>query len=231
MSDVIEISSNEYENALDWGNRHNEEFYNFLPLGEFYSLAVQGGLDTGCDIDQIWPAITQAKSIFDIGAGYGRAINQIIVRGYEGKLACIERCEKNHQFLTSQYSRRVDVIKGDIQTTPIKQTFDLILWLWTGITEFSKNEQLSVLQKIYQLLNKGGKLVFDTMSHTLNNLNALTFNQQTRIVKTRYGIDYCYLPSPEELDSYQQALKFESVNTIDYQSTTGRPRVLHIWSK
>jgi hypothetical protein len=40
----------------------------------------------------------------------------------------------------------------------------------------SHNEQRCVVEKIYNLLNNGGHFIFETMTHTLDNLNAQTVN-------------------------------------------------------
>ncbi len=47
------------------------------------ACAIDRGLDTGCDLEQIFPQLTAAKTLLEVGAGYGRALQHLQRLGYQ----------------------------------------------------------------------------------------------------------------------------------------------------
>jgi phospholipid N-methyltransferase len=201
-----------------------------VPLDEFYKNAVIGGLDSGKDIDVIMPYVNAAESILEVGAGYGRVLNHLITRGYKGKLSGIERSGKLCKWLNSQYQQRVMILKGSLMTITHQEKYDLILWMWTGLAEFSKDEQITGLKKMLQYLNPEGKIILDMVPLTEKTLNTVALTVQEHIFETKYGTDHCYLPSEEEITGYAHAIGLNKVEKIAYKPLPERTRLFYILS-
>lgn len=211
-----------------WNNYSNYKLYNQMPLDYFYNTAVKSGLDTGKDITLIMPYIQKAKAILEVGAGYGRVVNHLIQKGYKGELVAVERSDKFYPWLCSQYQERVEIIQGDVKQLVLNKRFDVILWMWSGISEFSKFEQLPMIEKLISLLNQGGFFIFDTVSPEEKTLNSINVAEQEHIIKTEYGTDYCYIPTDKEINNYADNLGLKIVECIKYQPIINRNRYLYI---
>ncbi|MFN7096235.1 MAG: methyltransferase domain-containing protein [Gammaproteobacteria bacterium] len=211
-----------------WSNTDNIDLYENMPLDEFYKIAVTGGLDFGKDIDLIMPYIHSAESILEVGAGYGRVLNHIITRGYSKKLACIERSKKLCQWLKSQYQHRATIHEGSIMTIVSQEKYDLILWMWTGLTEFGQLEQPIVLKKLFEQLMVDGKIILDMVPLAEKPLNTLELTVQEHIIQTKYGIDHCYIPSEQQINNYAHQLGLKIIEKISYKSLPERTRLLYV---
>ena len=146
-----------------WINVDNAELYEKMPLDFFMSVAAQGGLDTCNDVAAIKNYIDNAVSILEIGAGYSRVINFILKQNYNGQITAIERNLKLYQHLQQVYSDKITLVNTDIQKVKLNTKYDLILWMWTGICEFSKPEQQAVIKMLADYLSPQGFLIIDTI--------------------------------------------------------------------
>jgi len=126
MTDEIAIVD---EELLVWSNTDNTAIYENMPIDEFYKIAVLSGLDTGKDIEVIWKYIQSAKSILEVGAGYGRVLNHLITRGFNGTLSAVERSKKLSHWLKSQYQHCVTLHEGTVMAAKSGRQYDLILWM------------------------------------------------------------------------------------------------------
>jgi SAM-dependent methyltransferase len=218
-----------------WANSENAFIYEKMPLHYFQDSAVNAGLDNGCDVKEISNYIMNAKRILEVGAGYGRVLNSIISSGFRGGLVAVEREPKLCQMLEKIFADKVQVFCADIRNFKPQNTFDLILWMWVGITEFSRHEQLSVLARISNFLNKKGFFIFDIIPIEYETTNAAIVNinasRNYRVISTPYGSDYCYYPTPAEIDSYVQLCGLRKVKVMTYKTKTNRIRQLYITQK
>lgn len=214
-----------------WSNTDNIEFYENLPLDEFYKTAVIGGLDSGKDVDVIMPYVNAAQSILEVGVGYGRVLNHLIIRGYKGRLSGIERSKKLCQWLKSQYQPRAMILEGSLMTITHQEKYDLILWMWTGLAEFSKDEQIVALEKLMEYLKPEGKIILDMVPLTEKTLNMLALTVQEHVFETKYGTDHCYISSEEEIMDYAQKIGLKNVEKISYKSLPERTRLFYILSR
>ncbi|MGD9153719.1 MAG: class I SAM-dependent methyltransferase [Gammaproteobacteria bacterium] len=213
----------------NWSNTDNINIYKNMPIEAFYQGAVQGGLDTGVDVKNLEKYIDKAKSILEVGAGYGRVLSHILNQGYTGKLVAIERDKKFYQFLQSQFYGRVKIFCSDVMNFCPDDKFDLILWVWASIFEFSKNEQAQVVSHLGNMLNKNGLLILDVLPIECVSINATKLNSHDRVIETPYGKDYCYVPSDDEIMRYAQQADLAHCEDLIYHTTVGRERRLSIF--
>ncbi len=215
----------------DWTNKDNKNFYGKMSFKSFIAGAIQGGLDTCNDVQALTKYILTSRSILEIGAGYGRVLTHIINMGYQGDIYAIERIEKFHSYLKSQFKNKAHIFCADISNFKTNLKFDLILWMWASICEFSKKEQLPILSKLTSLLNKNGRLVLDIIPIECKTINATDFDEHNRVINTRHGKNYGYFPSAEELGTYASKLNLRSIECITYETQTQKKRNLYVLQK
>lgn len=203
-----------------WTNSHNVDIYNKMPLDYFKKEAINGGLDNGCDVKAISKYVKSSRSILEVGAGYGRVLDYIIKDGFKGELIALEREPKLCRILKKQF-KRVDVICDDIIFFKIEKKFDLIIWLWAGLCEFSRSEQIFALANLIAHLDENGLLIFDLVPITCKTVRAIAFDKHNKIITTPYGNDYNYFPSYAAIKRYAQQLNCKT-KTIIYVTKTNR---------
>lgn len=214
-----------------WENADNAQFYASVPLNLLPDFAIKAGLDTGCDIELLYPYIAKAGAILEVGAGCGRALRHIIDRGYKGKMVAIERSQQYCSFLESQFSDTVTIINADIKNLEITNKFDLILWLWSGIGDFSKEEQLPILKKLSGYLNANGIIALDIILPTSRPFGATDSSNNQYYVFPSSNNDCCvrvYNPLPHEIDEYGEKLGCKFIKHTSYKTPTDKDRMLYL---
>jgi phospholipid N-methyltransferase len=227
---VLAYTSNTKKNNIDWNNSENNTFYERVNADGLKKLAEQAGLASCCDIELIKPYWSHAQSILEVGAGYGRVIDYLLNQGYSGKITAIERCQVLFNHLTPLYADKVNLINDDLLTHNFKnEKFDLILWLWSGMADFSPLEQKTLVKSLTQHLAKNGKIIVDTLSNTILPLNVFQNSIQTTYLLTFEGaIIHVYSPSFKEIQQYAKYAKLEKVEHISYSTPNKRDRIIHI---
>lgn len=165
-----------------------------------------------------------------MAGGYGRVTKRLINNGYQGKIHIVERSQCYYEHLIKHYSHRAYITQQDIQHFCPIQKVEAVLWMWSGIGDFSKKEQLSILKRICTWLKPGGTLVLETILHTSVPNNATINEGQSFVIFTEYGTFYGYKVSAEEIQEYGEQLGFKYIKHINYLTPLGRPRVVHILS-
>lgn len=127
----------------------------------------KSGLDDNADLKLIWPLIKHSNSILEVGAGYGRALEFLMNKNYQGKISALERSKKLFQTLLARYPENVHLFNESIQKFNTGK-YDAVLWLWAGVSDFSEDEQITTIGLLADLLEPGGQLIIDTMTQ-LNN--------------------------------------------------------------
>ncbi len=218
---------------IKWGNNGIAHYYENVPIKDFQDFITKGGLDNGCDIELIYPFIKSRKTLLEVGAGYGRVIEHLIEKGDPFEIYGIERSKHFFEYTQNKFkdNTQVHLILKDIQQYEDDTKFDAILWMWAGISDFPKTEQLQVLEKLSTHMNDHGIFIIETIKHTLVPKNATASDAQSYMIETHYGNLYGYLPSPTEIKNYAQALGLTYAQELNYQTTTGRDRVIHILRK
>lgn len=214
-----------------WCNASNNQFYESLKAeGLKYYAKEKAGLDTGCDLDMITSYLEAATSILEVGAGYGRVLNYILKNNFSASVTAIERCKTLFDHLKLNYGNKVNLIKLDINHCHIQKNFDLILFLWSGIADFSSKEQLLVIKKLARLLTPSGKLILDIIPPNITPLGAIDQNKKNFCLNIYNFINNIYIPNNNEIEKYAEEADFKNIQHLKYKTRTNRKRFLYILS-
>ncbi len=211
------------------GNDSNKQFYNTVPLDVFQSLTQQGGFDECIDLELIEKDIPTSASIIEVGAGYGRCVDFLLNRKQEAKILAVEQSPQLSKVLEDKYKNQpsVQVINDDIKTVVIPDKADVVLWLFSGLLDFSKEEQPVVLKRLRSFLKNDGKLFID-----IPQLAALTIAKYTSaqdiFMETPYGNISTFLPSVKEMEAYALQAGFSKVAVTDYHTSTEKKRSIYM---
>ena len=220
------------KNGTTWTNYDNQEFYETLSLEDFKKFAACAGLTAYSDLRAIDEYIKPSKSILEIGAGFGRVIDYLL-KNYPAKsVVGIESCQKLFDFLTRKYkaNSQVRILKQDIHSLKIDLKQDLILWMWSGVADFSPLEQTIILKNLKAILSDQGVLIVDTISPNRTPVGMEKQEPQVFLLNYHGSTIHTYSLTNEEIDTYAQELLLK-VKHLDYITTTGRIRSLHIFTK
>lgn len=208
-----------------WCNSDNEDFYNHIQLNDFVELA---GLSNGLDV-QLATELMGGKDqpVLEMGAGTGRVVGHLLARGYQ-KVHALERSNWVEQIHTHH---RDAVKRGHLkihhcalQDFQTETRFSTILWLFCGITDFSGEEQLSMLRHLTSLLDGKGRLIVDIPLGTTN-ANSVQ-GQEHAIIQEGVPTYRGHVPTSTQMEGYAQALSYGQCALVPYVTTTGRSRAL-----
>lgn len=215
---------------VDSMNDKNIGFYNNLGVEPFKKLSEIGGFSSHIDLEIIYPHIKDSKSIVELGAGYGRCLDYFIDKGFHGKLIAVEKAKPYLDYLKKNYSHKAEILDKDIKKLELPEKVDTILWMFSGIIDFSPEEQMEVLKRLNGLLNEKGKLAID-----IPKLGFQTYadhsDEQHLKFESEYGLLECYIPSWEDMTEYQVKCGFSHVIRLGYKTTTEKERTIYILSK
>ena len=223
-----QIAKYSYMNNFEWKNKNNAIFYDQIPKELFDKTALESGLNSGCDIDILQPYINSARTILEIGSGYGRVVQYILQFNFAGKLYALERNHKMCEHLRENFCHSVDIIEQDVFDFKTEKKFDLILACWTTICEFSKEEQSVLIKKLSNMLTADGKLVFDSIFDKPRNSSYC--NCQNHVVHNEYSSLYGYIPSLAEIKAYALDSNFKTTKIIYYITDSNRERAMFVLS-
>ena len=224
-------SPNKMVENYDWDNNTNAQFYNLITPVELQKFAKKGGLNSGCDLHCLEPYWTKASSILEVGAGYGRVIDCLTRRGYSGRITAIERSQTLLQALQKKYHDNPNVALLELDThncDQIAEKFDLILFLWSGLADFSAEEQPKIVKGLSRLLTKGGKLIIDNFLLDRTPLNAVQLKKQTYAFMLNNLTKYIYEPSVDEINEYAENAGLSYRKILNCTSDAIRNRQLHV---
>jgi len=207
----------------------NINFYRNIQIEKFKELAGVTGFDTGVDIDQIYPQIKDAKSIAELGVGYGRAIEQLLERGFEGKIYGIERIESFVNYMEKEYNNEnLFMLHQDIEELELPEKVDAVLWLWSGILEQNLERQKDSICRIRKYLKTGGKLFIEAPQDKIKFVG-MKINKHYIRVEMEWGTLDAYMPYEEDMQLIKESCHYKSLEMIKYQSVTGLDRVFYIF--
>ena len=217
-------------------NDHNVNFYNAINLRTFTASA---GLDSCPDLETMEAALTPDRGsmkVLEVGAGYGRVVRWLLGKGY-GKVVAIERSVAADEIERRQADEvaagRLEFLRQDVRDLATEERFDLILWMFSGISDFSPEEQHRVLGNLAKHLAPGGQLVLDLPPTQRS--NATRVEGKTQVIEipglpTYHGT----VPTVSDIEGLAQRLGFAQVEQIPYQPLSGQPerdRVLYVLSE
>ena len=207
------------------GNDSNRIFYNTVPLEVFQSLTQQGGFDECIDLELIEKHIAASASIMEVGAGYGRCVDFLLKKKQEAKILAIEQSPQLSKVLLDKYKNqpKVQVLHEDIKTLVLSDKMDIVLWLFSGMLDFGKEEQPVVLKRLRSFLKDDGKLFID-----IPQLAELTVAKYTSaqdiVMETPYGNITTFLPAWRDIENYASQAGFSKVSVIHYNTSTEKKR-------
>ncbi len=211
-------------------NDYNLSFYNNLGITSLRNFAKIGGFDTYTDLDLIFDQIKNAASVLEIGAGYGRCIDYLLSRSYQGEIVAVEICAAYHQYLLQHYGDKVNLLHRDIKKLSLQKSVAVALWMWSGIIDFSRKEQEQNILKIFQLLGKDGKLFIDVPKFGIQTI-AEHQDDKHLYFDTQYGKLYCFMPDYKDMEKYALTAGFEGITYFDYYTATGKERTIYTLQK
>lgn len=211
-------------------NDKNIQFYNNLGVEPFKKLSEIGGFSSHKDLELVFPYIEDSGSIVEVGAGYGRCLDFFINRGFEGKLIAVEKATPYLEYLRRHYSDRVEILDADVKKLELSEKVDTILWMFSGIIDFSKEEQVRTLKRLAGFLNEKGKLVVDIPKLGFRTYAEHQDEQHLRF-DSEYGLLECYIPSLEDMTDYQELAGLSGFIRLDYATTSGKQRTIYILTK
>ncbi len=110
-----------------------------------------------------------AGRVLDVGAGTGRLSIAMALAG--AQVTSVEQdanfralMKRNIEEQPKEVRTRIDIIKGDILNFSTARRFPMIIL--SGVLEsfFKRAQRFDVLKRFHELLNSGGRLVFDLLS-------------------------------------------------------------------
>lgn len=207
----------------------NIDFYRNIQIEKFKELAGVTGFDTGVDIDQIYPQIKDAKAIAELGVGYGRAVEQLLERGFEGKIYGVERVKSFMNYMEKEYNNEnLFMLHQDIEELDLPEKVDAVLWLWSGILEQNLEQQQDSICKIRKYLKTGGKLFIEAPQDKIKFVG-MKINKHYIRVEMEWGTLDAYMPYEEDMQLIKEACHYKSLEMIKYQSVTGLDRVFYVF--
>jgi SAM-dependent methyltransferase len=215
---------------MTWKNNDNAVFYAKTPTKIHKRYASIGGLANYSDLKLIQSHILQARSILEVGAGYGRVIEYLLKKGVPGKIYAMERCQKYCAILQKKFLNKIEIFNIDLFNFNIEIKFDLILWLWSGITDFSKSEQPIAMNIIAKHLNRRGTFVIDTIAHAVKPSNVKVLKSRCYVAQVGKYVLHGYIPSPKTILKYGEKLGFAEIRQLPYLTSSNRPRSMYILS-
>lgn len=208
-------------------NKNNFRFYKNIGVENLRELSMIGGFDSCKDMELSWPHIQNSKRILELGAGSGRCIQYLVDKGFDGEIVAIEQSDDFFKFLEENHKSSATLIHGDFVEYNFEGKFDSVLWMWSGILDFSEDEQLLSLEKIQNLLNDKGVLAIDTPRIGFKTFAQHGQDEQHLHLETTFGDLHCYIPSKDDLDKMSKKAGFTSIEAIDYNTSTDKERTIY----
>jgi ubiquinone/menaquinone biosynthesis C-methylase UbiE len=163
MSEVS-YKSVDKSSKVFYGYRQNISFYENLELTNYEDFAKASGLADREDVLALLPYLSQAKSILEVGAGFGRAVDALLCFCPTAKITALEVCSHMCHFMQRRYidDFNVRVIQADFLGSSLTHhSFDLVTMFWSTLTSFSIEEQQRCFHRMAKLLTENGRFAVD----------------------------------------------------------------------
>ncbi len=239
-----EASKRKRQKTADRVNQANKSFYAslFSPgAGGTKPHYTDAGLHQCADLKlardkDMLPRDKRAR-ILEFGPGDGRVLKFLLANGYND-ITAIERDAAAVGKLRKKFAGRVTIIKGDFTQYRSKTTYDCILWLWCGFSDFSSEGQQAMLHQAMSLLTPGkGKLLLD-IARPKSDANVTSIGgdkvykggtySHTRVIGN--SIYRAYMPDSREVRHWLLAMKrgglVNNSRSVDYAPIGSRRRAL-----
>lgn len=211
-------------------NQKNAAFYDNIGIKTFMDLSHAGGFDSWIDLQNAYRYIQPNERILEIGAGYGRCIDFLLQKEHVGTIYAIEQSTVLCDYLREKYLDKAVIIEGDIYKSYLPERVDAALWMWSGIIDFSIEEQIHTINHIAEMLSEKGKLFIDVPRLGVKTIAVHTDAQQLKM-KTEFGEMECYIPNEFEIKDAALKSGFRRVDEINYETSTNKLRTMYILLK
>jgi SAM-dependent methyltransferase len=211
-------------------NDQNLLFYNNIGLDPFMELSVKGGFSSYKDMEMIASYIPADASVLELGAGFGRCLNYFIENGHKGKLTGIEYSKPLVKYLQEKFQGKAEILNADIKQLELKEKYDIALWMWSGIIDFSSEEQILSCKRIYDVLNANGRLFIDVPRLGVQTI-ANHLDHQHLVLTTEYGEIHAFIPDKHDMENIKEKVGFARLEKIEYATATDKKRTVYMLEK
>lgn len=220
------------EDLLGWTNDDNQRaYYNQPAIKQVLpGFAELGGLHGGCDIDAAFDYIAGAKRLLEVGAGYGRVVDALLRRGFQGAVDVVERSQVFCGEL-KRFGDKITVHHQDVRAFKPDEPYDVVLSMWSGISDFPSAEQASLVETLSGFLCIGGRLILDTSVAGQKPLNARFATEQAYSIFKDGCAAKGYIPSEAEMLAYAKNASLVVVQHFTYITATQRQRKLYVFER
>ena len=211
-------------------NDKNLLFYKNIGLSPFMELSDKGGFSSYKDMELIAPYISDNASILELGAGFGRCLEYFVKKGHKGKLTAVEFVLPLVEHLKEKFAGKTEIINADIKKLDLPAKYDVALWMWSGIIDFSKEEQLESCKRIYTLLHEKGRLFIDVPRMGVQTI-ASHIDNQNLLLSTDYGEIHAYIPNDKDMENVRSIVGYSRLVKIEYSTSTDKKRTVYMLEK
>lgn len=149
---------------------NNDKFYDTLTVDTLDKVAEETfGTEPPSDFCEFEKYINEGDSVLEVGAGTGRIgleliKKQILYTGVEKQSKFLDIFKKNLNKLNNSNLNNIVLLNCPFENISEKYQFDVIIFPWTVMGDFSKSEQNRILGKTYNKLRVGGVCLIDNPS-------------------------------------------------------------------
>lgn len=140
---------------------NNDKFYDTLTVDTLDKVAEETfETEPPSDFCEFEKYINEGDSVLEVGTGTGRIgieliKKQILYTGVEKQSKFLDIFKKNLNKLNNSNLNNIVLLNYPFENISEKHQFDIIIFPWTVIGDFSKSEQHSILVKTYNKLRRG----------------------------------------------------------------------------
>jgi SAM-dependent methyltransferase len=193
-------------------------------------LSDMGGFSSYADMELIASYIPTEASVLELGAGYGRCLDYFVQKGHKGKLTGVEYALPLVEYLKEKFEDKAEILNADIKKLQVSSNYDVVLWMWSGIIDFSKEEQLDSCKRIYTILNEGGRFFIDIPRMGIQTI-ANHLDSQNLVLTTDYGVIHAFIPNDMDMENIKNKAGFSKMVKIDYATATDKKRTVYMLEK
>lgn len=218
-------------------------FYEGVGTHGLEEAAQLAGIDTGIDVEQVSSRIADAHVIIEVGSGSGRAAS--FIREYMGQHAHLYMVENAPSFVEhlgrEHVSARSTLVPLDVkQLSPHSldgRVADLVLWMFSGISESNWDEQKASLTALSNCVKKGGLCIVDLLSSAADSditssLTSAQYGTFAMIEMPSASVPLrLFFPTQDGMHLLASETGWDIETLYTYTTTTGRERVGYVLKK
>ncbi|MEK7659905.1 MAG: L-histidine N(alpha)-methyltransferase [Patescibacteria group bacterium] len=197
-----------------------KKFYNTISpeiLSEYARLAGLGG-NTPIDFQYFSKLLLGKNKVLEVGCGTGR-LGRFFIEGHEYIGIDVQQVylDEFSKYLLEKGFHPSEILFLCSFMDYEGKDFDAVLFPWSVICDFDKNQQKKVLEKAYKLLNDGGIVILDNPA-----------------IGAPYNAFSGYSPSFFYFDEWEMVFReigFTHSKKLEYVTTTDRKREISILIK